>query len=293
MDEAQEALLHANLALYEGDALRAQRHLQAFYRLGGPAAEDDPMALWLDAQTQFDAEQRLVRLRALRACAPLSTYGRLAQAILAQEDAYEAAAADLAARLRPRWPTLSRQTRRLLLASALLALLGFGLLLAWPAPAAPASPPPPVPAITLLPDLSLPLDSASFRVELPALGLLELTARENDSRRVVDSATSSRVLTPLSGARFFAVQGRFECRASICAAPPQAQVALVLDDGARIAPRADARIIAAEDWPGVALGRSSSGWWVFEIPLAVGVRALELSAPDGRAFEPRTIILGE
>jgi len=293
MDEAHEALLQANLALYEGDALRAQRHLQAFYRLGGPAAEDDPMALWLDAQTQFDPDQRLVRLRALHASAPLSTYGLLAQAILAQEDAYQAAAQALNARLRPRWPAFSRPTRRLLLACAACAALALGLLLAWPAPPSSPAEAMPAPAVTLLPDLSLPLDSASFRVELPALGLLELTARENDSRRVVDSATQRRVLTPLSGARFFALQGRFECRTSICAAPPQAQVRLLLDDGGRIAPRADARIIAAEDWLAVALGRSSSGWWVFEIPLAVRVRALDLSAPDGRAFPPLRIELGE
>src|SRR5262249_8576546 len=108
----------------------------------------------------------------------------------------------------------------------------------------------------------------------------------------VDSDTNE-VLTPIPGARFYALNVAFECRGGICDAPPQAILKLQLDDGSLIAPRTGVQIAGTTPLSPIALGRTTSGWLVFEVPSITPVSALVVSAPDanGEAFEPISINL--
>jgi hypothetical protein len=121
-------------------------------------------------------------------------------------------------------------------------------------------------------------------------GILQVTAIEDQSERVIDSDTGE-VLTPIPGARFYALNVVFECRGGICDAPPQANLTLQLDDGSRIQPRVGVQIAGATGLSPIALGRTTNGWVVFEVPSITPVAALVVSAPDDAAFEAINISL--
>ena len=72
---------------------------------------------------------------------------------------------------------------------------------------------------------------------------------------------------------------------------PQAILKLRLDDGSLIEPRTGVQIAGATPLAPIALGRTTSGWLVFEVPSITPVSALVVSAPDDTAFEPINISL--
>jgi hypothetical protein len=147
------------------------------------------------------------------------------------------------------------------------------------------------PTAVTLPDNSRPLVADAYTARYPQ-GILQVTAVEDESARVVDSDTNE-VLTPIPGARFYALNIAFECRGGICDAPPQAILKLQLDDGSLIEPRTGVQIAGTKPLSPIALGRTTSGWLVFEVPSITPVSALVVSAPDDTAFEPITISLAE
>jgi hypothetical protein len=230
--------------------------------------------LWLEAHTQPDPAERTRRLTALAAQYDASNpYADLARAAL---EAERLAAPPPAPR--QRWP--------------LWALLGVGVvvvaaaLLSNPRPADPTltpTSPPATLAPTPLPDRSTPLTGDAYTVRY-ADGLLSVVAVEDDSGRATEG-DGLQPLAPLDGARFYAVEVAFECRAAICDQPPQADLALRLFDGSRIAPRPRTALIGQDTLAPVALGRITRGWLVFEIPRVGVVQALEVLPPVGDGVE--------
>lgn len=281
------ALLRANLALYSGDLLEARRHLQAFYDEGGAGVEDDPLALWLDAQTQFDPAERLRRLRALADLPQPSLYQRFAQASLEAEQALEVRQQALEGQGRIRVP------RRVAWGFGVLALAVVGL---WWALSVFAPPAPPlmlataVPVASLPPSQRIPLEGTLYQATYPA-GVLQIVGRERNSQRVL-SVDSGALVSPVEGARWLALELRFECRASICANPPEAQVSLVLEDGARLAPELRVGLAGEASLQAIALGRSTQGWLVYQAPNAVRIVGVQV-APLRDEFEALQIDLLE
>ncbi len=276
-------LIRANIALYAGDYAAARRWL-ADALAEGITPEQTAQALWLDAHTQPDPDERVRRL----------------QAIAAQYDPSEVVYAQLAARAlsaeRAAMPASGPRAGwgwRALMLGALLGVAGLLVLWGLNAFGAPQASDPlptltaPVPTVTPLPDRSVPLAGAGFTVRYPD-GLLSAVAVEDGSLRVTDG---ERLITPLDGARFYALELAFECRAAICATPPQAELTLRLTDGSRLRPRGGLRLVDGEVLSPVALGRITRGWVIFEIPVIGAVSALEATtrAPDGA---PATVEIG-
>ncbi len=272
MAEMHPTLIRANIALFTGDYAEVRRLLQDYRAEGGGAAEYASMALWLDAHAQSDQEERLRRLESLVVSVPVEDpYAALAQTVLELE--------------REELPPPRPIVRRWQVVAAVIIL--FGVLIALylgslrsanetvaevPTEAAPA------PTATLLPDRSRPLTADLYTVRYEG-GILQVTAVEDDSQRILDSA--GRVLTPVPGARFVAVELAFECRLAICQAPPEAELALGLGDQSEIAPRTDVRVQNESELSAVALGVTTRGWLVFEAPAIVPIDGLLVRAPNG------------
>lgn len=277
-------LIKANIALFKGERAETLRLLDE-YRVENPAdSADVTMLLWLEAEAQTDHDERLSRLYALMNRAdPDDTYGRMARDYLQMEEFY-------AAQLQPRrhfnpvW----------LLVIGVVAVIAVGFIFAVTNSRQPETPsaevdetlPSPARAIqpTLPPDNSRALMAETFTAQYDA-GILQIKAFEDRSARVVD-AESGAPLVPIPGARFYALEINFECRSSICDAPPEAELHLQLDSERLLERRADVYIEGESDLLPVALGRSTTGWIVFEVPLLNRVEALRiepLSTEGGRA----------
>lgn len=286
-------LVQANLALYRGDRLETLRLLaeDAEERGANPARDpQQPLRLWLEAQAQPDADARLERLRLLLALEPGSEYAHLASVLIDEEQT-----------LRARIREAERQSGRIFgltlwqlgAVSLLLIVLGIGAayLLSPPASTVTPTPPPPTPVVqaTLPPDRSVALlpDTRTLRYES---GLLQVMAFEEESTRVFDGVRGE-LLTPVPGARFFALKLAFECREGICDQPPQARLSILTDDGFSIEARPDALLLGGEVLQAIALGRRSLGWVVFEIPLASRPLALAVTPISGENRDTRSIEL--
>lgn len=271
-------LIQANRALFEGDRIEARRLLDEYRRVSTVPAD---LLAWLEANTENDAGIRLEKLRELaRHSSESSVYGRMARDYVEQEDTY-------ARRLRragtPRWRA------RLLIPVALLvvAILAGGVLLARPgreidALLATATPTIAPATATPYPDNSVALTGDAYSVRYSA-GILTVQALEDRSQRVL-SLQSGQFVEPVPGARFYALHLTFECRASICRQPPQANVLLALDTGDLIEARSDVRIADQVGLEAIALGRATNGWIVFEIPVlnrAEGLQIVPYSADGG------------
>ena len=61
--------------------------------------------------------------------------------------------------------------------------------------------------------------------------------------------------------------------------------------GSLIQPRTDVHISGTTPLSPIALGRTTNGWIVFEVPLVTPVTSLIVAAPDEQAFEAITIAL--
>jgi hypothetical protein len=290
-------LIKANIALFKGERAETQRFLQEYVAEFGFSLERDPdapLVMWLDAQAQTERDERLRRLRILVNSVPAQNhYCQMARNTLFEE-------ARLGGRENSHETLIfsSRSFRRVVL----LALLGVALavgaaalltsLTPTQATKSGSTPLPPSPTALNLPDLSQALVADSFSAHYPR-GVLQVVALEEDSKRVMDTREQT-LATPVPGARFYALSLIFECRGGICDQPPEAQLALQLDNGDLIPLRDNASIAGQPTLQPIALGRTSAGWVVFEVPLISTVQALVVSPPDlgsVETFEPVTIPL--
>jgi hypothetical protein len=115
-----------------------------------------------------------------------------------------------------------------------------------------------------LPDQSTPVAPELFQAQFPQ-GVLQITAIEDNSQRATDIRERA-LLTPITGARFYALKLIFECRQGICANPPQARLSLQMNDGVEIPMMDNVGITGERLFQPLAQGRSTTGWSVFEIP---------------------------
>ena len=285
-------LIKANIALLEGQPSETQRLLHEYRSEALPTPDADlALVLWLDAHSRSTPEAVIEGLRALVSRVPPDdAYARMAQQVLQDEAAY-------------RSPPPAAIGRRPLLVAGLFTLVGVvvtvGLIALFNRAQPQAStnndatqtalaPTAIVPAN--LPDSSQTLVPDQYSARYPA-GILNVLALENASQRVIKNADGS-LATVIAGARFYALRLNFECRGGICDQPPEARITLALDDGTQLEPRAGLRISGEQPLQAVALGRTTVGWVVFEIPLVSTVKSLVVAPRVAGDFEPITIGLG-
>lgn len=287
-------LIKANIAFFKGDHSETQRLLHEYTAQHGFHPGEDanaPMLLWLDAQTQPERDERIKRLNILLANArPDTPYSHIARQYLQDEDYYQEKIHSLqvaSGLYRSPWVRISGIA---LIAAALLFTV-FALFGTKPeahtgtVPAAASSLPSPSP----LPDRSRALVADSFTARYPS-GVLQITALEENSERVLNAQTQG-LQTPVPGAQFYALSLVFECRSGVCNQPPEARIALRLGDGTLIEPRPNIIIAGEDSMQAIALGRTTAGWVIFEIPLVSTVEALVVFPRDGSAFEPVSLAL--
>lgn len=279
------ALIKANIALYKGERAEASRLLRE-YQLENPVhGSDEALILWLEANVQTDPDERLRRLYDLIETVELDNpYGQIARDYLYEEEEY-------ARRLKPRMQAFSwrRVAGFVILGSVLIVLVmaGFNLLGNGSRTQTGVTPAPTEATIaTPLPDRSRALVADAFTARY-ADGILQVTTLENGSQRVVNQ--SGETVSPVAGARFFALRVVFECRRGICETPPEAQLAVRMDNGDIIEVRGDLTIANQESLQPIALGRTTSGWIVFQVPVVNRVEAL-LITPDNAANQTPEIL---
>lgn len=286
-------LIKANIALLEGLPSEVQRYLHEYRSEAVPNPDPDlALALWLDAHSRSTPEAIIEGLQALVSRVPPDDpYARMAQQVLQDEAAYRSPA-----------PVALR--RQPLLLAGLFTLVGvvvtLGLIALFnraqpqttisdndttqtalaPTSVVPAN----------LPDTSQTLVPDQYSARYPQ-GILNVLALENASQRVIRNADGS-LATPIAGARFYALRLNFECRGGICDQPPEARITVALDDGTQLEPRAGLSISGEQPLQAVALGRTTIGWVVFEIPLVSTVKSLVVAPRVAGDFEPITIALG-
>jgi hypothetical protein len=289
-------LIRANLALFAGDSIEAQRLLHEYYQQHRDK-RDDPLVLWLDAQTRANREERIQLLRALtQTVAPDNPYGQLARDTLAEEDAYTN-------RLQPPprsflgWRVLGLPVWILLIFMIAGGTVTFIFLSAFnvtdnlpaqtTALAANAQPPA---TRTPLPDMSTPVNVDDYALRYEG-GIVQVAAIEDNSTRIV-SGTGEKV-EPVPGARFYALKLQFECRIAICNQPPEARIAIRLDDNTILPPHLNAFPDGATGMQAIALGRTTTGWVVFEIPVSSIVTYLDVRPTNLQPQDPSLVILLE
>ena len=285
-------LIKANIALLEGLPSETQRYLHEYRSEDAPNPDPDlALVLWLDAHSRSTPDAVIEGLQELvNRVPPDEPYARMAQQYLQDEAAYRS----------PAPPAIRRQP---LLLAGLFTLVGvvvtLGLIALFNRVQPPVSintsatqtalaPTPALPAN--LPDTSQTLVPDQYSARYPQ-GILNVLALENASQRVVKNADGS-LATPIAGARFYALRLNFECRGGICDQPPEAKIMVTLDDGTQLEPRAGLSISGEEPLQAVALGRTTVGWVVFEIPLVSTVKSLVVAPRVVGGFEPITIGLG-
>lgn len=284
------SLIKANIALFKGERAETLRFLQDYINEFGFSLENDPdapLVMWLDAQAQTDRGERIRRLQILVSSAPADNhYSQLARHYLSEEIRLGGIPSPQPATPRRAiWVTLAVGLALVLLIAALTPLSSP------PAAEVPANTPLPQATALNLPDRSQPLVADSFTARYPR-GILQILAVEEDSKRVLNSRDQT-LATPVEGARFYALSLSFECRGGICERPPEAVLALQLDNGDWIEPKSEVSIAGQPLMQAVALGRSTAGWVIFEVPLVSPVKALVVSdLNDEGTFEPIVIVLG-
>lgn len=290
-------LIKANIALFKGERAETLRFIQEYVSEFGFSLESDPdapLVMWLDAQAQTERDERIRRLQILVNTVPASSpYSQMAHNYLREEERL-ASPMDAKGSLDPRH--LSRWKVSLFLVVGVLVIAAAAALLNNGAPAqtmllnSTVAAPSPTPLN--LPDLSQALVADSFTAHY-SRGVLQVVALEEDSKRVMDSREQT-LATPVPGARFYALSLIFECRGGICNQPPEAQLALQLDNGDLLPLRENSSIAGQPTLQPIALGRTTAGWVVFEVPLISTVKALVISPPDptsDQTFDPLTIPL--
>lgn len=270
-------LIKANIALFKGDRLEAQRLLDEYYAQH-KEQRNAPEVLWLDAQTRPTREERLQQLEYLvQTLPPENKYHRIARQHLKDES-------DYAAKLNPPPRFWQRRVLRIALWMWLWVIVGGILAVGMLNPLInPVVSPTPIateviavqPTRTLLPDMSITLAPENHALRFDA-GILQVVSVEDNSQRVVDASTGE-IIAPVPGARFYALRVVFECRLALCENPPEAALALRVDDRFVIDARADVLIEGTQPLQSIALGRTAAGWIIFEIPAAGKVSYLQIT----------------
>ncbi|MEO0560588.1 MAG: hypothetical protein AAF125_00640 [Chloroflexota bacterium] len=254
-------LIKANIALFKGERAEVLRLLQQYEN--ERAATDDLHAnqvMWMRAQAQPTDDARIEMLYDLIGRATTrDAYTRMAREYLEAEESFDPPPPSSAAR----WTRLGLGVATLFIlvlgGTFLLGALGESV----PEPTPVAQAPTPTPTV-LPPDLSQPLLVESFTRQYES-GILSILAFEDPSRRVTDTQTGGLV-EPVAGARFYGLQARFECRSGICNTPPEAEITLRTDNDDVIPLRGGVTVAGAAPMEAIALGRTTSGWLVFELP---------------------------
>lgn len=285
-------LIKANIALLEGLPSEVQRYLHQYRSEDAPNPDPDlAISLWLDAHSRSTPEAVIEGLQELVSRVPPDdAYARMVQEYLQDETAY-------------RSPASAAIRRRPLVLAGLFTLVGvlvtLGLIAlfnrAQPQPVnnndtTQTALAPTAVVVANLPDTSQTLVPDQYTARYPQ-GILNVLALENASQRVVKN-TDGSLATPIAGARFYALRLNFECRGGICDQPPEARITVALDDGTQLEPRAGLIISGEQPLQAVALGRTTMGWVVFEIPLVSTVKSLVVAPRVAGDFEPITIGLG-
>jgi len=287
-------LMNANIALSQGNRLEAQRLLDTYYQQHRDASKD-PLILWLDAQTRATREERLEQLHFLIANIPEDhPYSVMARETLADEELY---ASKIGPIVRHRWWNRRLGRVQVWHIAALSFVIGIIVFAAWAmrpreeddSPLSVLLAETPTPAITPLPDLSTPVNVNDYTLRYSG-GILQIAAVEADSQRVTERLYPTPI-APVPGARFYMLKLIFECRRAICDEPPQADLFVRLDDRTTIATREDVHVAGLEPLQPVALGRASTGWVVFEIPVSAIVTYLEIHPDDLPSDQPPPVIL--
>lgn len=294
-------LIKANIALFEGARSETRRLLQAYRDERGQFLDNDPdasMVMWLDAQAQGDRDERIRRLHALVASVePDDYYAQLARDYLLEEEKYfqkihanpNQRGAGFTLLGVSMWKVIVFCVVGGVAAFFIVSLLSGG---------GDSSSQPDVGAmlddqaqatLPALPDQSQPLLADSYTARYSG-GILQAIALEDNSGRVISTRTLE-VATPVPGARFYALEVVFECRIAICNAPPEADLALQLDNGI-VEVRRDVAIAGERVFEPIALGRTTAGWIVFEVPTISRVDALVITSDSADvSAEPVVITL--
>jgi hypothetical protein len=285
-------LIKANIALFNGSRSEARRLLNDYSAAVPEPSEDAlPMVLWLNAQAQDDREARKSALESLvEKVSRNNRYAQLAANYLANEEKYAVDA-------KPAAETTDGTTgkRRLpkilgvdLWKVAVMVGIGAGigiLILSVLAPPRPTTQIPqnivanatlttgvvPTSAAQALPRATS-IAPETHQVEYRE-GILQVSAVEPDSQRVANFDGVAQQPS-VAGSQFYAVKLIFECREGVCNQPPQADLLLQMTDGVLLPPVEEVGLIGENLMQGVAQGRSTNGWVVFEIPATSNVSAL-------------------
>lgn len=276
-------LIKANIALFNGSRAEARRLLRDYEAQTAAASIPDEasLVLWLSAQAQDNREARVDALRKLQDTVPASDpYARLAAQYLADEQKAEAVAAtdvvtedgEPAPPQRgqilgvPLWKAGAFALAGVIVGVIVMTLFSGGSSAGRTVVVAPT----PLPGTTVPgtppPDLSTPIPAELHQTDYPD-GILQITRIEEGSQRIVDER--GNLVTPVAGARFVALKMLFECRAGtggICRNPPEANIALVLDDFTQAPRLSDVSVIGEPQLSQVAAGNTTDGWVVFEVP---------------------------
>lgn len=306
-------LIKANIALFNGSRAEARRLLGEYQAQTGSTPDPDEVTLvqWLTAQAQDSRDARVDGLRKLLETAPPSDpYARLASQYLADEQKAEIAAkTDTVSE--DGSPAPSRRSGVLgvawwkaaafVFAGVIVGVIVMTLFSGGPgastAAAQVATPQPggqaTLPAGTPLPDLSTPIAPELHQADY-LRGTLQVSRIEDDSQRVVDDRGAS--LTPVTGTRFVALKLVFECGQGTCDNPPEAALAVVLDDLSAEPLVQGAQIAGETVLEPVGQSFSTNGWVVFQVPdarevLSLGVVPLETEATLAPNETPETLII--
>lgn len=278
-------LIKANIAFFNGARSETRRLLKEYAertRTPGDEPDETPLMLWLDAQTRDHREERIEQLQLLLATVGgENRYGRMAQVYLEEEERY--AVGKVSDNAQPSLGLWGVPYAKVVLVVLMLGLVGL-----FAANVLNRAEPTTVTEQGLLNDANVNptavANSTDRRIDLNpdnyraqyTRGVLNVTAIRPASQEVVEVSTGNRV-SPVAGARFYALQIMFECRAGICNAPPEATMAVRLNDGVRIEPRPGVGLVGEPVMQPIAQGRATEGWLVFEVPVASTVHALLLT----------------
>lgn len=260
-----EQLIEANKIFFAGDRAETRR-LLADYSRNHDA--DWELVQWLDAHAQDSHEEFITGLELLVAQGePHNYYVQMAQSYLNEEHEYQSKI-DPPANPRRTWSMFAGAGAMFALGLlvAYVAITGFGGNSSGETLVITATPDP---LFALAPTLQLEDRSQTLFGDVYTArynsGILQITAIEDRSQRVFERRTDS-VIAPVPGARFVALAIIFECRSGICRQPPEAELFLQLDNDELIPRRTDVYISETLDLEPVALGRTTEGWMIFEIP---------------------------
>lgn len=271
-------LIKANIALFNGARTETRRLLDE-YRAESEDAKPTPMILWLDAQSRETRDARIDGLHTLlEEMGDNSRYARYARAYIDDERNYGNKKVS-GGRGGSGIAILGVSVWKALLFAIVGGAMGFIAFSAFNPGVGVTQNVALTPNVTTpgaailgqnlatplnLPNLSTPVAPELFQAQYDQ-GVLQITAVEENSQRAAD-IRELVVLTPITGARFYALKLIFECRQGICANPPQARLALELEEGLDIPAMDNVGITGENLFQPVAQGRSTNGWVVFEIP---------------------------